>query len=43
VHGVVTLTGALANQDGINAVKHIAEKVAGVKSVDSSALTVSDK
>ena len=42
-HGVVILKGTLANQDAINHVKDIAEKVDGVKSVDTSALTVADK
>lgn len=41
VHGVVVLKGELANRDAIDHVKHIAEKVKGVKSVDTSALTVS--
>jgi hyperosmotically inducible protein len=43
MHGVVVLRGALANQDGVNAVKHIAEKVDGVKSVDTSALIVAEQ
>lgn len=42
-HGVVGLTGALPTQDSIDQVKHIAEKVKGVKSVDASALTVAAK
>jgi len=42
-HGVVILKGTLANQDAIDHVKDIAEKVDGVKSVDTSALTVADK
>ena len=42
-HGVVVLKGALANQDAIEHVKDIAEKVDGVKSVDTSALIVSSK
>jgi hyperosmotically inducible protein len=40
VHGVVVLKGTLANQDAIDHVKDITEKVKGVKSVDTSALTV---
>jgi len=40
-HGVVVLKGALANQDAIDHVKALAEKVRGVKSVDISLLTVS--
>ena len=43
VHGVVVLKGTLANQDAIDHVKDIAEKVKGVKSVDTSALTVTGK
>jgi hyperosmotically inducible protein len=43
MHGVVMLTGVLANRDAIADVKHIAAKVAGVKSVDISALTVAEK
>ena len=42
-HGVVILTGALANQDGIDHVKDIAGKVDGVKSVDTTALVVANK
>jgi hyperosmotically inducible protein len=42
-HGVVILKGALANQDAISDVKHIAEKVDGVKSVDTSTLIVAEK
>jgi hyperosmotically inducible protein len=41
LHGVVVLKGALANQDAIEHVKDIAAKVDGVKSVDTSALTIS--
>jgi len=41
IHGVVVLKGQLANRDAIDHVKDIAEKVKGVKSVDTSALTVS--
>lgn len=40
IHGVVVLKGHLPNQDAIDRVKDIAEKVDGVKSVDTSALTV---
>ena len=43
LHGVVVLKGALANQDAIEHVKDIAAKVKGVKSVDTSALTVIGK
>jgi hyperosmotically inducible protein len=39
-HGVVILKGTLANQDAIDHVKDIAEKVKGVKSVDTKALTI---
>ena len=38
--GVVVLTGNLANSDAIGHVKGIAGSVEGVKSVDSSALTI---
>ncbi|KAF0191275.1 MAG: hypothetical protein FD165_2045 [Gammaproteobacteria bacterium] len=41
--GVVVLTGMLKNLDAINHVKVIAQKVDGVKSVDTSALTVAGK
>jgi hyperosmotically inducible protein len=37
-HGVVVLTGSLANQGAIDHVKDVAGNVPGVKSVDSSAL-----
>jgi hyperosmotically inducible protein len=43
MQGVVILKGTLANQDAISAVRHIAEKVDGVKSVDTSALAVSEQ
>lgn len=43
VHGVVVLKGALANEDAIDHVKDIAGKVKGVKSVDTTGLTVSSK
>lgn len=39
-HGVVVLKGALANQAAIDRVKNLTEKVKGVKSVDTSSLTV---
>jgi len=39
-HGVVVLKGLLANQDAIDHVRDIVEKVDGVKSVDTSGLTV---
>ena len=42
-HGVVVLTVALANQDAIDNVKELAEKVDGVMSVDISAVTVAAK
>jgi hyperosmotically inducible protein len=40
-HGVVTLTGALPNRDAVAHVKDLAEKVKGVKSVDTSELSSS--
>jgi hyperosmotically inducible protein len=43
IHGVVVLKGALANQEAIDHVKDIAEKVEGVKRVDTSGLTVAGK
>lgn len=43
VDGVVALKGELSNQDAIAHVKHIAQGVEGVKSVDTSALTVAAK
>jgi hyperosmotically inducible protein len=42
-HGVVVLKGTLPNQDAIDHVKDIAQKVEGVKSVDTDALTVAGK
>lgn len=39
--GAVTLMGKLPNQDAIDLVKMVAEKVKGVKSVDASGLIVS--
>ncbi|MBI3546499.1 MAG: BON domain-containing protein [Gammaproteobacteria bacterium] len=42
-HGVVVLKGTLANEDAIDHVKDVAAKVDGVKSVDTSALTVAGK
>ncbi len=42
-HGVVVLKGALANQDAIDHVKDVAAKVDGVKSVDTSGLTIANK
>ena len=42
-HGVVVLTGSLANEDAIDHVKDIAGKVEGVKSVNTAALTVEGK
>lgn len=41
--GVVVLKGSLANQDAIDHVKDVAAKVEGVKSVDTSGLTVAGK
>ena len=41
-HGVVMLKGKLASQDAIEQVKAIAEKVKGVKSVDTSRLVVGE-
>ena len=38
--GTVALDGKLPNQDAIDLVKMIAEKVKGVKSVDTSALVI---
>jgi hyperosmotically inducible protein len=38
--GAVSLTGKLPNQDAIDLVKMIAEKVKGVKSVDVSGLAI---
>lgn len=38
--GAVALDGKLPNQDAIDLVKMIAEKVKGVKSVDTSALVI---
>ena len=42
-HGVVVLKGALANQAAIDHVKTVAEQVSGVKSVDTTGLTVAAK
>lgn len=42
-HGVVALKGDLPNQDAVDHVKDIAQKVKGVKSVDTSALKVAAK
>ncbi|MEO8858532.1 MAG: BON domain-containing protein [Burkholderiaceae bacterium] len=42
-HGEVALTGKLPTQEGIDQVKGIAEKVKGVKSVDTSGLMVASK
>ena len=39
-HGTVVLKGALANQDAVDHIKGIAEKVDGVKGVNTSALVV---
>lgn len=39
-HGAVSLKGKLPNQDAIDLVKTIAEKVKGVKSVDVSGLVI---
>lgn len=43
MHGVVVLTGSLASQEAINHVKNIAEEVRGVKSVDATGLSVSNR
>jgi len=43
LHGVVVLKGVLASQDAIDHVKDIAGKVKGVKSVDTSGLSVAGK
>lgn len=43
IHGVVVLKGSLPNQDAIDHVKDVAGKVDGVKSVDTSGLTVEGK
>ena len=40
-HGAVKLKGKLPSQDAVDLVKMIAEKVKGVKSVDTSGLVVS--
>ena len=40
LHGTVMLDGKLPNQDAIDQVKQIAEKVKGVSSVDTSKLVV---
>ena len=42
-HGVVSLKGTLASQEAIADVRHTAESVTGVRSVDTSALTVAEK
>lgn len=42
-HGVVVLSGALASKDAIDHVKDITGKVHGVKSVDTSAITIAAK
>lgn len=42
-HGVVVLKGSLANQEAVNRVKNIAEKVEGVKSVDAAGLSVASQ
>lgn len=39
-HGAVALTGKLPNQDAVDLVKTIAEKVKGVQSVDTSGLQI---
>jgi len=40
MHGVVMLRGTLANKDAVSHVKGLAEKVKGVKSVDTSGLVI---
>lgn len=42
IHGVVELSGTLRNEDAIAHVKDLAEKVDGVKSVDTSGLTAKE-
>ncbi|VVE65356.1 transporter [Pandoraea anapnoica] len=42
-HGIVVLTGKLASQDAVNDAKRIAERVKGVKRVDSSGLTIGSR
>lgn len=42
-NGVVVLKGVLASQDAVDHVKDTAAKIEGVKSVDTSALTVAGK
>lgn len=42
-HGVVVLKGQLANEDAVDHVKDIAEKVDGVKSVDASGLVPANR
>lgn len=42
-HGVVVLQGTLENQDDVDHAKHIAAKVKGVKSVNTSALKVASR
>ena len=43
MHGVVALNGTLPSQESIDQVAQIAQKVKGVSSVDTSALTVASK
>ncbi len=43
MNGVVTLTGKLPNQDAVEKVGLLAEKVKGVKKVDKSGLSVAPK
>lgn len=43
MHGDVALKGKLPTQEGIDQVKQIAEKVKGVKSVDTSGMMVETK
>jgi hyperosmotically inducible protein len=40
MHGVVMLRGTLANKDAVSHVKDLAERVKGVKSVDTSGLVI---
>lgn len=42
IHGAVALIGALANRDLIDHVRDIVQRVHGVKSVDTSSLTVAE-
>jgi hyperosmotically inducible protein len=41
--GVVALAGSVSNQDAVDQARQAAQRVAGVKHVDASALTVSNQ